>query len=300
MGGAPPGVLTVLRRFLRNLRGRPHLRPSRKRWLARARQEAPGTEAGFDSVERYCLFIGTARSGHTLVGALLDAHPEMVISNEVHALLYVDAGLKRDELFWLLEHRAARDAERGRVNGDYKYLVPGQWQGRARTLRVIGDKRGGGTTRVLGERPGLLRRFQSTVEVPVRVVHVVRHPLDNVATIALRQWNMAAPPALAMWWAAWRYLQRARTNARLLEELGDAVLTVRHEDLIADPRTVLAALCQHFEVAAPEDYLMDCASIVWESPRRRRDTVTWPKGLAAWLSRRANRIPHLSSYGLLP
>ena len=46
----------------------------------------------FERVESFCLFVGHRRTGHTLVRALLDAHPAMVISHELNALDLVQRG----------------------------------------------------------------------------------------------------------------------------------------------------------------------------------------------------------------
>lgn len=62
--------------------------------------------------------------------------------------------------------------------------MPHQWQGRYRSLCVIGDKQGGGTALRLRARPYLLDRLRRTVEVPVKLVHIVRNPYDNISTIA--------------------------------------------------------------------------------------------------------------------
>ncbi len=35
-----------------------------------------------DGVEKFVFFLGWARSGHSIVGSLMDAHPNMVIANE--------------------------------------------------------------------------------------------------------------------------------------------------------------------------------------------------------------------------
>ena len=56
----------------------------------------------FARVESLCLFIGYPRSGHSLIGALLDAHPNAIIADELDALKYVHAGFRRNQLFYLL------------------------------------------------------------------------------------------------------------------------------------------------------------------------------------------------------
>ena len=52
----------------------------------------------FDSIETYCGFVGYPRSGHTLVAALLNAHPEIVMANELGALDWLNKGLGRSQI----------------------------------------------------------------------------------------------------------------------------------------------------------------------------------------------------------
>jgi len=103
----------------------------------------------FESVRRFVMFAGYPRSGHSIVGACLDAHRHAVIAHELDAAHIVLAGRSRSELFARALERA-REFERGGSRGAYDYRVPHQWQGRLQELRVIGDKRGGGLTRGVG------------------------------------------------------------------------------------------------------------------------------------------------------
>ena len=98
----------------------------------------------YNGVETFVLFIGHARSGHSLIGAILDAHPEIIIPHEWNAIakwdhykhISRDRGSKiKTHLFFDLHslsrsqamfgNRAASDPQSGR----YSYYVPGQWQG---------------------------------------------------------------------------------------------------------------------------------------------------------------------------
>ena len=53
----------------------------------------------YDSIGIYCMFIGYPRSGHTLIGASLDAHPNVILGHEMDALKYVIKGESRDKLY---------------------------------------------------------------------------------------------------------------------------------------------------------------------------------------------------------
>jgi hypothetical protein len=59
-------------------------------------------DPALDRVGSFCLFIGHGRSGGTLAGALLNAHPNAVITNELDALSYIDQGLTQRQLFHLI------------------------------------------------------------------------------------------------------------------------------------------------------------------------------------------------------
>src|SRR3954469_5158305 len=108
----------------------------------------------YDDVEVFCLFMGYTRSGHSLVGTVMDAHPEMVIAHEgkifEHSTELSITGnlrdLDRDGLFDYLvarSHRQAQEGRRGfRRENQGSNLVPGGHHGEFTKLRVIGTKRG--------------------------------------------------------------------------------------------------------------------------------------------------------------
>ena len=52
----------------------------------------------FSKLETIILFIGYSRSGHSLVGSLLDAHPEILVSHELHLMKHLLSGASTDKL----------------------------------------------------------------------------------------------------------------------------------------------------------------------------------------------------------
>jgi len=68
----------------------------------------------YPDLRAFCLFASYGRSGHSLVGSLLDAHPDVVIAHEANALRLVAEGTKRDELFETLLENSRRSFSRGR------------------------------------------------------------------------------------------------------------------------------------------------------------------------------------------
>jgi len=70
-------------------------------------QKQPGL---FTEVRNYVMFLGHARSGGSLAGALLDAHPNAIIADEVDVFQYVNAGFEREQIFHILLERSQRPA----------------------------------------------------------------------------------------------------------------------------------------------------------------------------------------------
>lgn len=241
----------------------------------------------FRDVRAFCLFLGYPKSGHSLVGALLDAHPDAVVSHELHALKYIAGGFRGPQIFHLILERSRKFASGGRERGGYVYDVPGQWQGRHRRLLVLGDKKGEGTTRWL---PSQLDRLRRRIDVPLRFIHVVRNPFDNISRIALRR---EKPLDVA----AEHYFGLCATVDALRSELNaEEVLDLRHEEFVGDPASHLARLCDFLGLSVTPHYIEACAAIVSPSPHRSRFDASWSPELIAEVEERMGRFPFLEGY----
>lgn len=229
---------------------------------------------GRSELHSFCLFIGYPRSGHSLLGSLLDAHPDMAIAHEVNVLALVDEGLDRQTLFHTLLGRAEEDGMRtkGRRASGYSYAVPDGWQGYVRHLRVLGAKAGEKTTLRLGRNPDELAGLRRLVGAPVRLIHVTRNPFDTIARMALITKGGVPERTVA---GATDFLGRlARINDRLIAG-GAEVLTVRHESFVGDPRAELMRCAEFLRVAPDADWLDASSSIVFQAPKPSRELVEW-------------------------
>lgn len=250
----------------------------------------------FANVHTYCMFVGHARSGHSIVGALLDAHPNIVLPDEVNVLEYVAAGFNKQQIFYILLARAQRQARRGRIkagrNGKtYSYFVPGQWQGRSEKICVIGDSTAGKTTQQLAHDPALLARLQRTVEgMNVKIIHVLRNPYDNISTLMMRG-------ARTFENALERYFANCATIAELYQSTSSIdMFTLRQEDLINEPRVTLPHICQFLCVEANAEYVEACASILYRSPARSRFSINWQPQQIEAVAANMEPFPFLHGY----
>lgn len=253
----------------------------------------------FDDVERFCLFIGHPRSGHSLIGSLLDAHPEMLIAHELHALKHVAWGTSRERLFYRLLVQSRWFADRGAQWSGYKYAVPTQHKGEFTSLKVIGDKKGSGTSRALRRNPNLLKDLWRTVGVPIRVIRIIRHPLDNISTLA-RKGDAEFDGNGDIDGAIETYFRRCETARAVREQWSGADwldwLELSHEEFIQAPDASLQKMCHFLGVSGTDDYLADCAGVVFDSPRHSRDKVYFETRHIEAIQKHMSSYPSLDRY----
>ncbi len=228
----------------------------------------------FSYINNYCFFIGYPRSGHSLVGALLDAHPNIIISHEVDAFRYLNWHYSKNQLFQLILEKSKNDALRGRKSRKYSYFVPDQWQGRFSTIKTIGDKHGEGATLRIKHYPGLIDKLRDSVGT-IKIIHVTRNPYDNITTM----FNMAKR-GHDLTQSIDYYFSLCETVSKIKKQLReDEFYELTHESFIENPRHHLQKLCIFLGVEPEEDYINACVNIVNESPRKTRKHIDWPNDL---------------------
>ena len=263
------------------------------------------TESEVAGVKLLVFFVGYGRSGHSIVGSILDAHPNMVIAHEYYLFekLLAVQHEKRirtkanlfNELYWNSYHSTVSGWRSDRVTRKgYNLRINGTWQGQFdQRLSVIGDKTGGSTAAMYHTSPQLfkaaLKRLDMLSGIPHAAIHVVRNPYDMIATVAL--FHASGDPDYTKVEASVTnkfnqlyYLELA-TNIVLTKAAGVGamvagcrlnLLEVHLEDLIANPRTEIQRMCDFLGVACAQDYLTICEHKVYKYAPRSRDVVEWP------------------------
>ena len=229
----------------------------------------------FETVESYCIFIGYQRSGSSLVGSLLDAHPNAVIAHELNAIKYFKANYSNNQIYYLLKQNSEQYALQGRNWSGYSYQVPNQWQGRHKTIKVIGDKKAALFTIELTNNPQLLQQIQHTVEVPIKMIHVVRNPYDNITTMFKKK-DRRTSKILTFKETIDYYFSLCENISTIKTVVNpENILDIRQEMLIKNPQKTLSKVGDFFGLETSKEYLQDCASIIFQSPRKTRMTIDW-------------------------
>ena len=260
------------------------------------------------NIERCILTAGYSRSGSTLLGSLLNAHPEIVIAHELDLLpmsrsprLAARLGGKGRLVRLILERdRNIRRWTSYRGSG-YDYAVKTGWQGKYSRLRVVGDKDSHAAVKNLHRRPDLLDSLRRRIGAPIRILFTIRNPYDVTAAEYLRDMQIKgkiaftarrdyAPAEAERLWVGEERVSWLREHsdrlARVIAMLPkEDTLPVYHEDFIASPREKLREICAFCGVECADDYLDACASVVFPAPHPTRSKVRWSPDRIAEIGR---------------
>lgn len=249
----------------------------------------------FAEVETLVVFIGHVKSGGSLLGAMLDAHPDALVSDEVDLLRYLEVGFRREQLFQLVARGSRREAMKGRVTArrldPYSLAVAGASQGRAAHPRVLGDVRSGPTTRRLGERLEMLAQLDEVMApTEPRYLHVVRNPFDPISAMVRRGQRTFAN-------AIQDYADQCQRLLRIREALPpDRLLTVRYESFTGDPVAQLVEVCGFLGLAASPEYLGACAEVIQPDRPGERTSLDWSQDSVRAVQHLIDSVPFLNGY----
>jgi len=249
----------------------------------------------FSEVKSLCVFIGHVKSGGSLVGSMIDAHPDALVSDEVDLLRYLEAGFRRDQLCHLVEKGSRREAMKGRVTArrlePYSLEVPGSFQGRADRVRVLGDVRAGPTTRRLGAHPELIEQLDRLMAPTVpKYIHVVRNPFDPISAM-VRRGQRTFDNAIQ------DYADQCHRLVGLRTQLPpERLLTVRYESFTGDPATELGTVCGFLGLATSAAYLDGCAGVIQTDRPGERSSLDWSQASIDAVLALIESVPFLSGY----
>ena len=298
-------------------------------------KNAPMTDPPvINAVKAFVFFIGSARSGHSIVATLMDAHPHVIIPHEYHMFKnwqqfqYPSNQKWTETLFNLLYDKSSKDASgiRNISSKGYSLKVDNLWQGKVDDyIEVIGDKCAESVGREYLKNKTLfqvrLKLLQNKLAIPVHVIHVIRNPFDQIVTRSfylvcgngsltvgldvskLKQALKEGLPdskfkrediAAKAAQQLFTFHNASMELTKLLEARN--VLEVHISDFISDPRATLRRIFEFLEVDTSEHYLELCAGKVFKSTSQTRELMFWPPSLKHVVEEKIRSYEFLSRY----
>ena len=271
-------------------------------------------------VHRFLFFVGYARSGHSIIASMLDAHPNVVIAHEYALFVkWEHEPAQHSNKTWLfnaLYNNSRFSVYRGlrtqhALKKGYTLAIPGSWQGRydpSSGISVIGDKSGGMTAQVFRKNRkhfiSLYQDLQDTVQMPIHVIHVVRNPYDNIATMLLYNEHQKFSVNETHKYEDEEgldnqinsYFHQVRSVVEMIDELQLKVTEVHSKEFIANPKATLRRLCLTLHIDCSAEYLHTCAERTFASESRSRSLVKWTPSLIDKVYHNMQKYKHLHRY----
>lgn len=279
----------------------------------------PLPAAVVESVRHFVFFIGYARSSHSIIGSILDAHPNVVIAHEYSLFTHwKQQPLLHQNRTWLyntLYNNSCYNFYRGlrrkhASKKGYSLNIENSWQGRYKTeIKVIGDKAGGMTAKQFRlNRRSFMAQYellQSTVKVPVHVIHVVRNPYDNIATMLLFNNHVRKSEVdvdrpyvnlekLQSQIVA--YFNQVRSVVEIIDLLGLNLIEVHSDDLVHTPDKIVHKLCRTFELVCSEEYVSQCTNKIFKTESKSRFLIKWTPFLISMVGQEMKKYPFFNRY----
>lgn len=245
----------------------------------------------FRNLKKFCLFVGYPRSGHSLIGALIDAHPNAMISHELDVLYFFQKGFSRKQILYMIKRNSIEFSRVGRTWTGYRYDIPGQVQREDKNrLLIMGDKKGGKTIRQLRANPDILEELRREIDLPLYFIHVIRNPFDNISTISRKH-------AMSLEKSAEFYFSLCQTINNMKERKNPKrFLEFQLESLIENPSKVLRKVTNFLELGLPDNYLSACSSVIFEKPKKTRKERKWRRQLIDEVMERMGNYKFLEGY----
>ncbi|MGB7405110.1 MAG: hypothetical protein WA906_05430 [Pacificimonas sp.] len=299
---------------------RRHRNPKVWQLLGEAVPAAIRVHKSFRDAPVFAQFVGFPRSGHSLVGALIDAHPDAAISHELDVMGLFHKGVPMPLIHGLIAKTVEDFADAGRYWNGFSYTVSGAHESIPTRPFVIGDKKGDGTVRHCAARPDLLQKVSMRLGNRARWILVTRNPFDNIATMSLRKGRdydrLRIETDDGQFWTAVRTAQAdGRIAAEVLDDIIDDYADlcraangmqaqisaaqwhqVVYEDFTTSVRFECQRLLAFLGLTSAKAYLSAANNLVRPAGVPSRDRIEWRKDQVQRVENLIAEISFLSPY----
>ena len=214
-------------------------------------------------------FISMSGSGHSLLSSMIDAHKNAIVSRECCIFRRV---VKKGNSNRLNLETIIRSSEKYTSNGRLhkgsktSHLVPGQFNGRAYPLLVIGDKNGYGTASAIIRYNPIPSKI---AKIPIRYIHVYRNPYDTIAY--LNNFYSCSIDSVIK-----RILRRLQEIHEALLKIKN-YLSIKYEDLITDTKTTLRKVLNYLSLEPYNGFIRSCKEIINPTLLHFNQNIDWTK-----------------------
>ena len=237
---------------------------------------------------KFCLFVGYPRSGSSLLGAIINAHPNALVSQERNSVRDVRLGFSAAQILFLIRSKELSFKREGSRWSGYDYSVG---QGRnvsGNPIELIGDKKAGDSAYYFQQHPRLVDVVVRRLGRDVKFVHPVRNPYDAITTRALRS-GSSLDEAIT-------YFFMRCEGVEVVKSKNCDVLDVHLEDLVSHPSLTISQLSTFLGLQPCRAWMSDAEALVFGEVQRSRHKVTWSEAQIQRVCSEMSAFSYLDRY----
>lgn len=240
------------------------------------------SDLDYSNVVGWCQFIGSVRSGHTLVSQIINAHQDALISDELGATNLFDGGIDKSSLFHSINMRADRYYKGGNKTWINRYSI-GHYQNKTKNPLIIGDKICGGDTTKFGVR-GYLKKYMDFIGLPFRFIWVLREPHQHING----KMKLALGAKNKKYYTLESNIKQYKEQYKIAKNIedGNDVLRIYLEELIKTPKDEITMLLNWLGLPYDQEHMDACLSLIFDKPHTH--DVVWSDEQKAMISEEVN------------
>ena len=280
----------------------------------------PLPDSDVSSVQKFVLFVGYPRSGHSIIASMMDGHPDVVIAHEYNLFAKCsefdplsDFFLNKTDIFNALYRASAHSARSGwrsnSITSKGYNLHTTEWHGTFHKLKVIGDKSGGRLAKYFYQNytvaRACYRQLSSTVQVPILFIHVVRNPFDMIATGLVRKITSIEDMRTLSLKKVQVPLDKVQDYVTSIFHFAEAVSRIKQfanvyeihlEDFIRDPKKSIWNICTTLDLPCPTEYIDRCYEKAYKTISKSRHSMEWDPVVRQRIEEEMNNYNFFSRY----
>ena len=238
----------------------------------------------FSTLRYYVIFMRYKRSGSALLANLIDAHPNAIFVRNEEMYGKFQRFDSPEQLYDHLHANARRYRNKPFSANGYKYPIEGV--GDAVDPLVIGHKSSTRRYLPVAESSEKLAEFQKAVDLPLKFLHLVRSPWDQVnARWQQKEFRRIGAPLGEL---IEHVAEQTEGNAKMRAQATD-YYQVHYEDLKAHPVATMAAVCRFLGLPVISKHLEACKGLVNQTPEK--EATTWTKESEAAVTALCDKYP---------
>ena len=246
-------------------------------------------QQSFCDFKSFCLIIGNSRSGSTILGSIVDAHPNAIVANETMASQVFWRGLSKSDILGEIIENSSANFQSGRQSEEYQYQIGAAPDSKS-AVYVYGDKIWNPATLLLHGDYDLISGLEKTLEAKVVLIASIRNPFDTIATMHKRS---KAPIEDRIRWFFMHCDALAAIEAKMIKS---NFLISYHEQLIDCPDEEISRISRALMLPFDHQHLKNVDRLLYRRPSNSRSSIEWTMAEVDQILERMQRFPFLSIY----